>query len=437
LRGFPAQTDVMVPVLQQMARHGDVADCLRGFSLCLAFCVALTACAPLQRDRTHENFLVLDSHLDTPIVLDRPGFDITRRHDPLFDYAQVDLPRMREGGLDGGFWVIYTPQGALTEKGYENALAHARHRNRLIDNMIARHGDDFAAATKADDAAMIAAQGKRIVYKSIENAYPLGEDVTRLDEFYAAGVRMVGLVHMANNQFADSATDKAGPKWGGLSPLGKALIRRANRLGMIIDMSHAHDAALEQAIELSATPIILSHSGAAHIYAHPRNVGDTLLRKLAASGGVMHINSLSGYLKKLNTDPARRPALVALFRQLRKNPPQTEADTQAFLQARRAIDAQYKPDYATLDDVMAHIYHAGGIMGAAHIGIGLDWDGGGGVDGLHDIAALPAITANMRAAGISDHDIGLMWSGNVLRLLRLAEKASQTAEKAAMRNARE
>ena len=196
--------------------------------------------------------------------------------------------------------------------------------------MLAAHGDHFAAALRADDAAAIAAQGKRIVYKSIENAYPLGEDISRLDEFYAAGVRMVGLVHMANNQFADSATDPAGPKWSGLSPLGKALIRRANRLGMIVDLSHAHDAALQQAIELSTTPVILSHSGAAALYAHPRNVNDALLRDLAASGGVMHINSLSGYLKKLDTDPARRPALVALFRYWRQNPPQTEADAQAF-----------------------------------------------------------------------------------------------------------
>jgi membrane dipeptidase len=417
-------------LLKQHEKRQRGRRALMALSGLLVTSLSISACAPAKQSDSnaiHDRFLVLDSHLDTPIVLDRPGFDITRRHDALIDYAQVDLPRMREGGLDGGFWVIYTPQGALTAKGYANALAHARHRNRLIDKMLATHGDHFAAALRADDAAAIAAQGKRIVYKSIENAYPLGEDISRLDEFYAAGVRMVGLVHMANNQFADSATDPAGPKWGGLSPLGKALIRRANRLGMIVDLSHAHDAALQQAIELSTTPVILSHSGAAALYAHPRNVNDALLRDLAASGGVMHINSLSGYLKKLDTDPARRPALVALFRYWRQNPPQTEADTQAFLEARRAIDAQYRPDFASLDDVMAHIFHAGDIMGAAHIGIGLDWDGGGGVDGLHDIAALPAITARMRAAGISDKAIGQMWSGNVLRLLRLAENARRAS----------
>ena len=133
-----------------------------------------------------------------------------------------------------------------------------------------------------------------MVYKSIENAYPLGTNIDLLDEFYAAGVRMVGLVHSRNNQFADSSTDKGGQKWGGLSPLGRRLIQRANALGMIVDMSHAHDEALAQAIELSQTPIILSHSGAAHLYQHPRNVPDDLLTKLAQSGGVIQINSLSG-----------------------------------------------------------------------------------------------------------------------------------------------
>ena len=399
---------------------------LKGLALTLAILFILQGCSQENKQEaslqiSHEDFLVLDAHLDTPIVLDRPGFDISSRHDPMHDYAQIDLPRMREGGLDGGFWVIYTPQGDLTPQGYEDALAHAWHRNSVIDEMLIDHADNFMPATTADDAAAIVAQGKHVVYKSIENAYPLGLDVTRLDAFYEAGVRMVGLVHMTNNQFADSSTDPDGLKWNGLSPLGKDLIRRANALGMIIDMSHAHDLALAQAIDLSTTPIILSHSGAGHLYEHPRNVGDALLLDLAASGGVMHINSLSAYLKDLETDTARRPALSALFKQLQENPLKTEADTEAFLEARRAIDKKYPPDFASFYDVMRHIYHAHALMGAAHIGIGLDWDGGGGVDGLQDITGLPKITQAMREAGLSDEDVAALWSGNLLRVLRLVE----------------
>ena len=401
---------------------------LRVFLSALTVLLVLQACSQENKQEAsphilHEDFLVLDAHLDTPLVLDRPGFDISSRHDPMHDYAQIDLPRMREGGLDGGFWVIYTPQGNLTPQGYEDALSHAWHRNSVIDKMITDHADDFMPATTADDAVAIVAQGKHVVYKSIENAYPLGMDITRLDGFYDAGVRMIGLVHMTNNQFADSSTDPNGPKWNGLSPLGKELIRRANALGMIVDMSHAHDVALAQAIDLSTTPVILSHSGAGHLYEHPRNVGDALLLDLAASGGVMHINSLSAYLKDLDTDPARGSALSALFKQLHESPLKSEADTKAFLEARRDIDKKYPPDFAGFDDVMSHIYHAHELMGAAHIGIGLDWDGGGGVNGLQDVSDLPKITEALRAASVSTQTIEKIWSGNMLRLLRLAEAA--------------
>ena len=193
-------------------------------------------------------------------------------------------------------------------------------RNAVIDNLLAQHKDDFAVALRSADAQRIAAAGKRVVFKSIENAYPLGRNIDLLDEFYEAGVRMIGPVHSRNNQFADSATDKRGPVWGGLSPLGRRLIKRANKLGMIVDMSHAHDLALAQAIELSKTPIILSHSGVAELYNHPRNVSGKLLQKLARAGGVIQINSLSGYLRDLETDPNRLPEFLAIYKKYQNAP---------------------------------------------------------------------------------------------------------------------
>lgn len=390
----------------------------------IGLAMALVGCdAPQSQLKTHDDMLALDSHLDTPLVLDRAGFDISHRHDWMQDYAQVDLPRMKEGGLDGGFWVIYTAQGPLTEQGYAKALAHARQRSVVIDEMVRNLSDDFALALQADEAARIAASGKRVVYKSIENAYPLGTNIDLLDEFYAAGVRMVGLVHSRNNQFADSSTDKAGQKWGGLSPLGRALIKRANALGMIVDLSHAHDEALAQAIALSTTPIILSHSGAAHLYEHPRNVPDALLKKLAQSGGVIQINSLSGYLRDLNTDPRRLPEFIGLYRKYQNAPGGMRENHKAFIADRRALDEKYPPDYAELSDVMDHIFHALALMGPDHVGIGLDWDGGGGVNGLQDVSDLPKITEALRAASVSTQTIEKIWSGNMLRLLRLAEAA--------------
>ena len=390
----------------------------------IGLAMVLVGCdAPQSQLKTHNDMLALDSHLDTPLVLDRAGFDISHRHDWMQDYAQVDLPRMKEGGLDGGFWVIYTAQGPLTDQGYAKALSHARQRSVVIDEMVRNLSDDFALALQADEAARIAASGKRVVYKSIENAYPLGTNVDLLDEFYAAGVRMVGLVHSRNNQFADSSTDKAGQKWGGLSPLGRALIKRANALGMIVDLSHAHDEALAQAIALSTTPIILSHSGAAHLYKHPRNVPNDLLKKLAQSGGVIQINSLSGYLRDLNTDPRRLPEFIDLYRKYQNAPGGMRENHKAFIADRRALDEQYPPDYAELSDVMDHIFHALALMGDDHVGIGLDWDGGGGVNGLQDVSDLPKITQALRAESVSTQTIEKIWSGNMLRLLRLAEAA--------------
>ena len=188
-------------------------------------------------------------------------------------------------------------------------------------------------------------------------------------------------------------------------------------------MSHAHDDALAQAIELSATPIILSHSGAAFLHKHPRNVPDALLKKLARSGGVIQINSLSAYLRDSKADPNRLPEFLAIYRKYQNAPGGMRENHAAFISERRALDKKYPPDYAEFSDVMAHIFHTLEVMGADHVGIGLDWDGGGGVNGLQDVSDLPKITAALRDKSISSETIGKIWSGNMLRLLRRAEEA--------------
>ncbi len=173
---------------------------------------------------------------------------------------------------------------------------------------------------------------------------------------------------------------------------------RANELGMIVDMSHAHDEALAQAIEISKTPIILSHSGVAHLYKHPRNVPDYLLKKLAQSGGVIQINSLSGYLRDLDTSPNRLPEFIGLYRKYQNAPGGMRENHEAFIADRRALDEKYPPDYAEFSDVMDHIFYALDLMGPDHVGIGLDWDGGGGVNGLQDVSDLPKITDALHKA---------------------------------------
>ena len=371
--------------------------------------------------QVHERLITMDTHLDTPALLVQPGFDITHLHDPLSDYSQVDLPRMIEGGLDGGYWVIYTRQGELSEAAYANVLEVALQRSAAIRDMVATNPDDFELALVAEDAARIAAAGKRIVYQSIENAYPLGEDLSNLERFFDLGVRMVGPVHFANNQFADSATDPEGPTWQGLSPLGKELVAEANRLGMILDGSHAHDLVFDQLLELSATPIILSHSGAKAVFDHPRNIDDGRLQQLAAKGGVIQMNALGAYLTSLPANPDRQAAMGALFAEMNAADEMDEAQRADFLQRRRDIDAQYPPALATFEDYMEHFLHVLNLIGPEHVGVGADWDGGGGVAGMRDIAAFPRITERLLAEGYTEADLAKIWGGNVTRLLAAAE----------------
>jgi membrane dipeptidase len=371
----------------------------------------------------HERILTLDSHLDTPAVVARPGFDILKHNDWKTAFAQVDVPRMKKGGLDGGFWVIYTAQGPRTPEGLNAARDAGLMRAVVIREMLARSPKYFGLALKADDAAKIAAEGKRVVFMSIENSYPLAKDVSLLQTYYKLGVRLVGPVHFANNDWADSSTDK--PEWGGLSPLGKELVAEANRLGMVLDQSHASDQVLDQMLELSTAPIIASHSGCKAIYDHPRNLDDDRLKALAAKGGVIQMNAFGAYLKALPQTPERRAALAKLAATYPNLASRSQADQDAFRQARARLDVEFPENRATFDDFMAHLLHAIKLIGVDHVGIGLDWDGGGGVVGLEDASKVWKITQALMAEGYSEDDIAKIWGGNVLRVMRAAEAKAQ------------
>jgi membrane dipeptidase len=370
---------------------------------------------------SHEQMLVLDTHLDTPALLENSGWEFDDYHHYEFDRSQVDLPRMEAGGLDGGFFVIFTSQGPVTPEGYAAARDSALGRAAAIQRMVAAQPDKLALATTSAEASKLAAAGKRIVYQSIENSYPLGGDLSMLDSFFKLGVRMAGPVHSKNNQFADSSTDK--PQWNGLSPLGRAWVERMNRLGMIIDASHASDATFDQLLTLSKTPIILSHTGPKAIFDHPRNLDDGRMRRLAKAGGVMQINSV--YLVQ-HDNSAERTALNnrhETFQTL------SRTEQRKLIADKAAMDAKLPYTSATFEDFMRSLLHTIEVMGVDHVGIGADWDGGGGVIGMEDITGLAQITARLRQAGHSEADIEKIWSGNVLRLLREAEKYAAKTRK--------
>jgi membrane dipeptidase len=376
--------------------------------------------AQLTAAEIHEKLIVLDSHLDTPMLLELPSFDITHRHDVNYDFSQVDLPRMIEGNLDGGFWVIYTPQGPLTLEGYQKSRNQAMMRAFAIHKMTNQFNQHFALATTSEQAISIVNEGKRVVLVSMENAYPLGTDLSLLPLFYDMGLRMLGPVHFKNNQFGDSSTDPDGQQWGGLSSLGKELVIEANRLGILLDGSHAHDDLVKEMILLSKTPIILSHTGTKSIYDHPRNIDDELLRALVTSGGVIQMNAYSSYLAKLDETPERSKVFAALMKETGSISELDQDGMAMFLEKRRDIDKQFPASKASFEDYMEHFLYVLNIAGSEHVGVGADWDGGGGVHGMMDVSMLPKITERLLSEGYSEENLANIWGGNMLRVLEEA-----------------
>lgn len=408
-----------------------------------ALAVLMVACSPAPQESTvsdagaqidtaastidfHSSIAVLDTHLDTPRLFHTPDYFFAKRASWDDDGTHVDLPRMNEGGLDGGFWVIFTPQRDLDEAGYETARTSALMRQTAIREFAAKYHDDVALAFSADEALQVVADGKKVVLQSMENAYPLGTDLSLLEYFYFGGLRMLGPVHSANNQFADSATDSE-QIHNGLSPQGELLVREANRLGIILDGSHASDKALQDMIALSNSPVVLSHTGANAIHDHPRNIPDTLLTELANSGGVIQMNIFGAYLEELQPSAERVAALeklkadaIAQYGSFESMPKDTARA------AMTELNKSYPAPRSTYEKFMQHSFHVLELIGPDHVGISGDWDGGGGVDGMSDVSMLQRITNDLLQAGYSETDVANIWGGNVLRLMRAAETARTT-----------
>ena len=388
---------------------------------------ASAAASPTDARAAHEAMMVFDTHFDTPMNAAKPGWSILDRHDVRVDGSQIDYPRMVEGGLDGGFWAVYTGQQPRTPAGIIAARDAALVRASVIRQMVAGAPAQFQLATTPADAAAITAAGKRVVYMSMENSQAVAGDLSLMGTFYKLGVRLMGPVHFLNNELGDSSTDPAGPEWKGLSPLGRQFVAEANRLGILLDASHASDEVLDQMIAQSKTPILLSHSGVKAVFDHPRNIDDDRLRALARSGGVISLNAYSAYMIANPRVPEREAAVAALNAKFGPANGRDEAARAAARAEMAAIEARWPTPRATFDDFMKHLDHAIAVAGIDHVGISGDFDGGGGVTGFNEATDYPKITAHLLSKGHSPADINKMWSGNVLRILALAQ-AGRTAD---------
>ena len=258
----------------------------------------------------HERVITLDTHDDINVRNFTPETNYTQRLD-----NQVNLPKMVEGGLDVAFFIVYVGQGPLTPEGYANAYKQASDKFDAIHRLTKEIAPDkIELALTAADVRRIAKSGKKVAMIGIENGYPIGEDIKRVKEFYDRGGRYISLAHNGHSQLADSNTGEGTGEWlhNGLSDLGKQVIAEANRLGIMVDISHPSKQANLQAIALSKAPVIASHSGARAIADHSRNLDDEQLLALKKNGGVAQAVALGGYVKITNPSPERVAALTAL-----------------------------------------------------------------------------------------------------------------------------
>jgi membrane dipeptidase len=377
----------------------------------------------------HQRLFTVDAHLDTPTFsLIHTGWDFGQRHDPAIDYSQIDLPRMREGGLKAAFFAVWLDQGPRTPVALRAACDRARRIILKTRETISRHAGMCELALSADDGPRIAATGRRAIYLSLENGYAIGKDLSLLTTYQQLGVRMAGITHWKNNDLDDSSTDEK-PEWNGLSPLGRDYVRECNRLGLVIDASHASDAALREVLAISRAPIVLSHSGCRALCDHVRNVDDDLLRKVAAHGGVIHLDAVANYVVKKSKDPAFAAA-EEQFEKSYAGRELSDAEIAGQERAWQALLQRFFPvPHATLDDFVKHVVHAIEVAGIDHVGIGTDFDGGGRLAGLQDAGDYPKITLALLRRGYSEADIAKIWGGNTLRVLRAAEDCARSLQR--------
>ena len=315
----------------------------------------------------HDRILTLDSHADTPLRLIEPGFDLAERHDPHETGSKLDYPRMIEGGLDAVFFAAFVAQGIRDDDGHTRARELALQMLDAVWASAEKNSDIVGIALNPEDAAVLEAEGKRAIYLSIENGYPIGNDLKNVELFYNKGVRYVTLVHSTNNDLADSATDSGGPEHGGISLLGASVVEEMNRLGIMVDVSHGSDETFYDAIELSKAPIIATHSNARTVTDHPRNMSDDMLRLIAKNGGVVQLTMLSDYLRDAPQNPERDSALASLRASLKPSNEMTESERKAARDQLREIRTQYPDPLATVQNAVDHIDHIVSIAGIDHV----------------------------------------------------------------------
>jgi len=370
----------------------------------------------------HKKVLTLDSHADTPLTLYRSDYDLGVRHEISKEGGRVDFPRMKEGGLDASFFAVFIGQGPRTAEGNEKAKQKALDIFNKIYEAVDKRSDLAKIALTPQDAYRIEKAGKRAVYMGIENGYPVGKDLSLIQKFYDLGARYITLCHTQNNDICDSSTDKKGPEHSGLSKFGEQVVAEMNRLGIIVDISHISDEAVEDVLAVSKTPVIASHSCARALRDVPRNLNDELLKKIAEKGGVVQVCLMTDYLGDKKQEPEREVRIKELRQTYTRYSELSEEEREKLSEKWWEVDQKYPENLASVSDLVDHIDHIVKAAGINHVGIGSDFDGGAELADCQDVSEMGNITKELIKRGYSEEQIRKIWAGNFMRVFSDVEK---------------
>jgi membrane dipeptidase len=401
---------------------------LLGFAICAAFPIsAQTTTTPDSRDLARAKRILaetplIDGHNDLPWriredTIARGNVDVydLRKHAP----GQTDLDRLRKGMVGAQFWSVYVP-GEWRDSGFARVQLEQIETAR---RMIAKYPDRFALALSSSDIRREFKRGKLASLLGMEGGHAIENSLSALDAYYELGARYMTLTHNVTLDWADAALDSA--KHNGLTPFGDSVVREMNRLGMLVDLSHVSPATMSDALSVSEAPVIFSHSAARALVDVPRNVPDSILRRVTKNGGIVMVPFVPGFVSPAIYlyDQAMRPTVRDLQQQY-------GSDTAAITRAVGEWTKAHPQPRATLSQVADQIEYVRRVAGVDHVGIGGDFDGiTEVVQGLEDVSTYPALFAELARRGWSDADLRKLAGENFLRVFAQAEAVAKRMQK--------
>jgi len=370
--------------------------------------------------KLHFSSIVMDTHDDTTQRFLDPKFDLGARHAD----GSIDIPRMKEGGLDGIFFSIWIPSKITGAE----AVKRAKTQIEAVRAQVSKHPDAIVLATTAAEVRAAKKQGKIAALMGVEGGHMIGNDLAVLREFAASGVRYMTLTHSGNDEWADSSTDKA--VHNGLTDFGKDVVREMNKLGVIVDISHVADKTFYDALAVSKAPMFASHSSCRAICNAPRNMTDQMIKDLAAKGGVIQINYHVSFLSQEFRDAEKKDASIneGISKEVKQRCPDENDEACQMIEGDK-ITREYvtagKLPKVEYTKIIEHIDHAVKLVGADHVGLGSDFDGANMPYGMEDATMIPKITEALSQKGYSESDIRKILGENTLRVMSEVERVSR------------